>query len=650
MSRPPTAMDHRAFEPSLASLKDWREETAAALGGLRRWALMHRLSDEQSVARIAHLERRLAADRLSIAFVAEVSRGKSELINALFFADLGARLLPAGEGRTTICPTEILHDPSRPPSIRVLPIESRESPKALREFIAESSGWKEIALDPAHPASLAAAFDVLSETQNVTASEAQNLGLASGQGGRVEIPRWRYAIVNFPHPLLAMGLTILDTPGVEALGTEPELTMHRLQEADAVVFMLSVDTGATDADLALWREHVEPIEGLGHTRYVVLNKIDEIRDGTKPESEVLVEIDRRVRETAETLHVDPTQVFPLSARQGLAARLQGDGDALAKSRVYRLEQALARGMVHARRLDHATSVRAEVRALLAESFSLLESRRSFVEEQVGELGQLQGKNQKLVDSLGRKAADERGRIEEAKAALAGLRAVHNRHADELGKLLDPVTARDAGLRARSAVLSASFSGGIAPVVDGYFREMRGRITRAVEVIGEVKAMMATVNRRFAESWGLSPVELAPFSTDRFLLELDRLEEHCSRDFRSASSLLTRGRRTLAALFFDTVALKVVHVFEIADREVRTWMNSFIRPLEAQVGSFQEQANSRIEGMARIRDAESGLMGRIDDLHRFLDECDERAREWESHDARLARLLDVEGAGGGAPLR
>jgi hypothetical protein len=44
------------------------------------------------------------------------------------------------------------------------------------------------------------------------------------------------------------------------------------------------------------------------------------------------------------------------------------------------------------------------------------------------------------------------------------------------------------------------------------------------------------------------------------------------------------------------------------------------------------------------------MGRIDDLHKFLDECDERAREWESHDARLARLLDVEGAGGGAPLR
>ena len=68
-----------------------------------------------------------------------------------------------------------------------------------------------------------------------------------------------------------------------------------------------------------------------------------------------------------------------------------------------------------------------------------------------------------------------------------------------------------------------------------------------------------------------------------------------------------------------MALKVIHVFEIADREVRSWMNSFIRPLEAQVNAYQEQANSRIEGMARIRDAESGLVGRIDDMQTFLDE-------------------------------
>ncbi|MGH9576104.1 MAG: hypothetical protein ACRD3R_01620, partial [Terriglobales bacterium] len=103
----------RAFETSLAELKEWRDATARALAAFRRWALVSRLVNDQTAARMAHLERRLAAERLTIAFVAEFSRGKSELINALFFADLGTRLLPSGEGRTTLCPTEILHDPGR---------------------------------------------------------------------------------------------------------------------------------------------------------------------------------------------------------------------------------------------------------------------------------------------------------------------------------------------------------------------------------------------------------------------------------------------------------------------------------------------------------------------------------------------------------
>ncbi|MEO5676289.1 MAG: hypothetical protein ABIQ84_01965 [Usitatibacter sp.] len=115
----------RAFEAYLGELKRWRSSTSEALAGFRRWGIVNRLLDEQTSARLAYLERRLASERLTIAFVAEFSRGKTELINALFFADLGTRLLPSGVGRTTLCPTEILWDPARPPSIRLLPIGTR---------------------------------------------------------------------------------------------------------------------------------------------------------------------------------------------------------------------------------------------------------------------------------------------------------------------------------------------------------------------------------------------------------------------------------------------------------------------------------------------------------------------------------------------
>jgi len=149
------------FETTLAELRHWRANAAETLAGLRKWAASARLIDEQAAARLAHLERRLATEKLTIAFVGEAARGKGELINALFFAESGARLLPSIVGKTIQCPTEILWDDTRRPSIRLLPSETRESPRALRELLDEIDTWQEIPLDPLQPQSLAKTCEVL---------------------------------------------------------------------------------------------------------------------------------------------------------------------------------------------------------------------------------------------------------------------------------------------------------------------------------------------------------------------------------------------------------------------------------------------------------------------------------------------------------
>jgi hypothetical protein len=635
------ALPARALEGSLTQLKQWRSATSEALAGFRRWALVNRLLDDQTAARLAYLERRLASERLMVAFVAEYSRGKSELINALCFADLGTRLLPSGLGRTTLCPTEIHWDPSRPPSLRLLPIGTRESPKALREFIAEQDSWKEVALDPRHPELVAEACHAISESMSVAGAAAMNLGLATEPTGRVDIPRWRYAIINFPHPLLESGLTILDTPGHNTMGVEPELTMNRIPEAAAIVFMLGADTGVTRSDRELWSEHIEPIHGAEQNCYVVLNKIDGLRDGMKSESEVLASIDQQVKASAESLRVPPTRVFALSARQGLTAKIQEDRDGLIKSRLYRLEQALGHGMVNQRRLDHASAIRAEARTAFAESRSLLDSRLSFMHEQVEELVALQGRNQKLVEALSRKATSERARIEQARAVMMGLRTVHNRNVDQLSKMLDPNVVRDEGIATRTLVQSSKFSSGIGEALDHFFKQERVRLQEAIVVIKDARAMMGSVSRKFADEYQIATVEVLDFATDRFFVELDRLEERCARDFKGAGSLLTRRRSTLSALFFDSVVLKVINVFEIADREVRTWMNAFIRPLDAQLAAFQEQSNTRVEGMGRIQNADTDLVARLDELKALNAEVERQSREWEEHHERLMARLEVE---------
>ena len=630
----------RSLERSLRDLRQWRDATAEALAAFRRWALVGRLLDEQTAARIAHLERRLAADRVSIAFVAEYSRGKSELINALFFSALGDRVLPSGPGLTTLCPTEIAWDPARPPSLRLLPIHTRETQKALREYIQGDENWTQVPLDPSDPQALASACEAMSESIEVDASHAASLGFRVEGEGRIAIPRWRYALLNLPIGLLSEGLAILDTPGRSALGSEPELTLHRLPDAAAIVFMLSAERGLEEADRELWAEHIAPIEGLDRSCFVVLNKIDALRAG-RAEGQVLVEIDRQVRAAAEALAVEPTRVFALSARQAFAGGAGADSDALVRSRMYRLEQALAKRTVNERRRAHAGAVGAEVRAAIAEARALASSRHEYAREQVEELAALQGRNQKLVETLARKASLERARIEQARATLMGLRTVHHRQAEELASLLDPSDVRAAGLHARRAVLDSPFSSGIGEALDAFFAAARARLTSAIGVIQEAKKLMANVGRGLARDHRIEPPELADFATDRFLVEIDRLGERCARDFKGAASLVLHRRKTLGALFFDTIALQVVRVFEIADREVRTWMNAFIRPLEAQVGALQEQANARIEGMGRIQNAEGDLLARLEELKTMVAEVAAQREQLEAHQQKIAALLEAE---------
>ncbi len=90
----------------------------------------------------------------------------------------------------------------------------------------------------------------------------------------VEVPRWRHAMIKFPHPLLKQGLVILDTPGLNAIGAEPELTLSLLPNAHAVLFILAADTGVTQSDMAIWREHICGGGVAKRGRMVVLNKID----------------------------------------------------------------------------------------------------------------------------------------------------------------------------------------------------------------------------------------------------------------------------------------------------------------------------------------------------------------------------------------
>jgi hypothetical protein len=314
----------------------------------------HDLVDEPQTAALAALRERLASDRLVLAFVAEFSRGKSELINAIFFADAGRRVLPATPGRTTMCPVELATTPhgaargcrccrSRPgcAACRWPTCASATSPGSRCRWTIDN------------PDGAGQALQAVTRTQRVSVERPRALGFWSDEqpednpplaaDGTVEVPAWRHALINYPHPLLKRGLVVIDTPGLNAIGAEPELTLGLLPTAHAIVFVLAADTGVTKSDLAIWRDH------LGDRGARALRGAEQDRRAVRPAG--IRRRGGRRRSSASAAASPPDagdagveRVFALSAREALAARVQATTRPAAQ-RLGALEAALPHGLL-----------------------------------------------------------------------------------------------------------------------------------------------------------------------------------------------------------------------------------------------------------------------------------------------------------------
>ena len=255
------------LEQEVATYQRWREGLAEAITAYQEWLDNAGQMEAKQSLKLYDLAETLKHDRITVAFVAEFSRGKTELINALFFSDFKQRLLPSDVGRTTMCPTEIFSDPGEEPYIRLLPIETRYNDESIAQLKKRPIDWVRIRLNPESPEEMAEAMGALTQVKTVAKVEARTMGLWDDKDpalkemvrgeDRVEIPAWRHALINYPHPLLKAGLVILDTPGLNALGSEPELTISMIPKAHAVLFLLAMDTGVTKSDLEIWQKYVQ---------------------------------------------------------------------------------------------------------------------------------------------------------------------------------------------------------------------------------------------------------------------------------------------------------------------------------------------------------------------------------------------------------
>lgn len=611
-----------SFNEQFDQLGAWRREFALRLKLLAEWMKDNELLDAAVEERLRRLGTQVRSDKVMVAFVAEFSRGKSEMINAVFFAGYGRRIMPASAGRTTMCPTEMGYDPDVPPCLRLLPIETRLQPQALMEWRMAPEKWARIDLDVNNPQQLASALEKVAETRKVTQDEARALGFWHSQApednpvvdaqGMVEVPKWRHALINIAHPLLKQGLVILDTPGLNAIGAEPELTVSLIPQAHAVVFILGADTGVTKSDLSIWREHLVSEADSPDSRLVVLNKIDTLWDDLSSPAQMEAQIDRQISTTAEILAIPRDRVIAVSAQKGLVAKVTDDEALLQRSCLPVLEDALGRGIMGKRQRILAEAMSGGITDLRAETARVINIRKRDLTEQMMELKGLQGKNATVIKHMRSRISQEQAEFDLGGAKIHAVRSVHLKLLREVFSILGSSALKKEMAQLSSALLQKGLKLGVKRAYGETFDRLRGSLQKVQSLCGEIQAMLGATFRQLNGEHGFSLQAPTEPQMTQYLSDLDMVERSHIQ-YLGLGNAFKLAQPEFADRLVRALSTRLRSIHEMALSDVELWSKSAAAQLDAQLRERRRNFSRRIEAIDRIQQAAGGLEDRIQDI-------------------------------------
>ena len=623
------------FKEQLHEYSQWRDNLVQAIEMYHEWRIRYDLSDPHSTDTILNMLSSLGSDRITLAFAAEFSRGKTELINALFFAETGVRLLPSSPGRTTMCPTEIFHDADGGNYIRLLNIESRLEDTSLIEFKQKEDRWTQIDLDCSSPSQMQEAFTELVAAKKVPRSEAEKLGLwnereAAEQGivdpETVEIPRWRHAMISFPHPLLMEGLCILDTPGLNALGTEPELTLNMLPSAQAIIFVLAADTGVTKSDLEMWRNHIRGSRGSSKQGLaVVMNKIDAMWDDLLGEDGYNIAIKSQIKNSAATLGIDESAIFPVSAKQALLAKVKSDSDLLEKSRLDALEDYLSNDILQQRRAILIERISRDIGFLVSESSNLTNKKLTNSIKQLEEFKKIDFENK---DMTGKLMAETRDRQNVYLENVENFQASRRVFAIQAKMLVDSMSKDRVNeiIKDTKEEMSKSLTTyGMKQNIRKLFDELRDLLQDSVDITNETRRLVKAIHKKFQDEYGFKEIEPHLFSIKNYQYELEQIFDEGDK-FRSSAKTTMTEQTIVINKLYSTLIAKAREILKEAHKDALTWSNSVLTPLMHQIKDHKKQIESRLQMLRKINESKGSIEDNIANLEKELDPLKKQRQE------------------------
>ena len=345
-----------------------------------------RLDMAERAAILKGIKERMDNHLFSVGILGEFKRGKSTVINAL----LGAEIVPA----------DVL-----PASATLNYIRWDATPHAKVNFKDGTS--KEVPIDE-----MSHYVTKLTEEDERMAATVED------------------AVVHYPCLFCQYGVQIVDTPGLNDDERMSLITENVLPHLDAIIMVISADSPFSESEADFVRNKIMASD-LGRVIFVI-NKIDVIR---RKDREKLVNLIRgRIAEKvmekmgrlygedspeyqAARMKVGEMRVFPISARDALDAKLDGDEEALAASGLPALEDELSHLLTDLRGMLELVAPVNQVRSCAQEAIRTIDARTSAMHMDAQEFEQVQTAAIREIEATRKKKQQDLVRLNETSAGL-----------------------------------------------------------------------------------------------------------------------------------------------------------------------------------------------------------------------------------------
>jgi hypothetical protein len=634
-------LTHSSLSTKITEYSEWRETLITTINEYIDWLGQTDSLNATQELRLYDIKEIIKKDQLVMAFLAEFSRGKTETINALFFPDFNQRLLPSSPGRTTMCPTEIFWDATEEACIKLLPIETRKTDNTLTYLKSTPDIWHKIRLDITSPDAMQETLRTLIQKREVNLETAKSLGFWNeddpsmrrllAEKGTVEIPVWRHALINYPHPLLKNGLVVIDTPGLNTMGAEPELTLNIIPNAQAVLFLAATDTGITKSDMQIWTEYVQ--KSATH-KLVILNKIDILWDGLETEDEVNALIEKQIQNTAHELDIDAHNIFAISAQKALVAKIRKDATLLKRSNIGSLEDALANQLIESKHEVLGRSVVTECSNMIRSSRKIALMRVNQNKSQLTELKEIQNQNREASKDILANVVAERKRYESSVLTF--------NQGNEKIKRLSEKLLRHLSLDYLNTTLEQTKQDmGDSWTTINLNKSMRKLTKLAINLAEEVTVEATTIKKHaddlyqlFCSKHGFEKTQAISLNLDSFIQDIQSLEK-ITHDFCTDPVNMLTEKHFLIRRFYLGLVTQIQALFEQAQVNCTIWLNVVIGELKTQINVHKKALDKRAE---TLMESDNNADNLIKNLEATENEFAKLMQQSNQLDAILLKLM------------